>query len=113
VSGAAEGARVLAGEVRGLLEQLCSQPHWARVTILRLLETVESMAAKDEGVMMEIEDANGKPRSREDIEAALKYVVAEMIVNPMRMGASDTGPAVLHYMVIRELLLAELGRRSE
>lgn len=41
-----------------------------------------------------------------DLEAALRFVEAEMVVNPSRMGPNETGPAVMHYMVIRDALRA-------
>jgi hypothetical protein len=53
-------------------------------------------------------DANGKPRSTADLEAALKFVEAELMANPLRMGPKDTGPAVMHYLVIREVLKAAI-----
>ena len=56
-----------------------------------------------------MEDVTGKPRPKGDIAAALRFVEAEMLTNPMRMGPKDTGPAVMHYMVIREVLQSLLG----
>jgi hypothetical protein len=53
---------------------------------------------------MSIHDATGEPRPLRDLEAALRFVEAEMIVNPMRMGAKDTGPALIHLMTIRDAL---------
>ena len=41
-----------------------------------------------------------------DLEAALRFVEAEMVSDPMRMGPKDTGPATMHYIVIREALKA-------
>ena len=64
---------------------------------------------------VEMEDATGKPRPIADVEAALRWVEAEMIVNPTRMGPKDTGPAVMHLIVIRdvlrEYLIARVGDR--
>jgi len=53
---------------------------------------------------IEMEDATGTPRPARDIEAALKWAEAEIIHNPMRMGSANTGPAVMHLMVIRDVL---------
>ena len=58
---------------------------------------------------IEMKDVTGKPRSVEDIKAALKFVEAEMLANPMHMGPKDTGPAIVHYLVIREILQAMVG----
>lgn len=60
---------------------------------------------------IDFEDMNGRPRPVEDVAAALQFVTAEMVLNPTRMGPKNTGPATLHYAVIRELLIAELERR--
>jgi hypothetical protein len=57
-------------------------------------------------VSIEFEDQTGKPRPLRDLEAALAFVEAEMIANPTRMGPRDTGPAVMHYLVIRDALKA-------
>ncbi len=58
------------------------------------------------------EDDNGRPRPIDDLVAALKFVQAEIVTNPIRMGARNTGPAVMHLVVIREILVAELERRQ-
>lgn len=63
--------------------------------------------------MMEMKDVTGTPRPVEDIEAALKFTEAEMLTNPMRMGARDTGPAMMHLAVIRDVLRDELRRRGK
>ena len=60
----------------------------------------------------EFEDVTGAPRPARDIEAALRFVEAEMLTNPMRMGPRETGPAVMHYSVIRDVLLDALAARS-
>ena len=52
----------------------------------------------------DFKDVTGRPRPQRDIEAALKYVEAEMIDNPMKMGARNTGPAFIHLTVIRDVL---------
>jgi len=54
-------------------------------------------------------DVTGAPRPARDIEAALRFVEAEMLANPTRMGARDTGPAVIHLTVIRDVLRAALA----
>lgn len=56
----------------------------------------------------ELEDVSGTPRPKKDIEAALKFVNLEIIMNPMRMGPRDTGPAVMHFTVIRDVLISAL-----
>ena len=53
--------------------------------------------------MIEI-DANDTPRSLRELEAALAFVEAEMIINPGRMGPKNTGPALIHYVTIRDTL---------
>ena len=35
-----------------------------------------------------------------------------MVTSPTRMGPKDTGPALMHYMVIRDVLRAELKSRT-
>lgn len=69
-------------------------------------KNAERAAASGEVTM---EDVTGKPRPKGDLEAALRFVEAEMLASPMRMGAKDTGPAVMHYMVIREVLQAVIA----
>lgn len=60
---------------------------------------------------MDFEDVTGQPRSREDIEAALKCVLSEMIKNPMAM--SKTGePLMIHYIVIKDALQELLALRE-
>ena len=59
-----------------------------------------------------MKDATGEPRPLRDLLAALQFVEAEMVEGPMRMGARGTGPAVIHLMVIRELLREEIQRRN-
>ena len=56
---------------------------------------------------MSMVDMTGKPRSREDVEAALKFVEREMAYNPMARAADGT-PALIHYMTIRDALRAYL-----
>lgn len=62
---------------------------------------------------IEMKDVSGAPWPLRDLEAALAFVEAEMVVNPSRVGPKDTGPAVMHYMVIRDALKAfiALARR--
>ena len=60
----------------------------------------------------EFEDVTGKPRPIRDIQDALRFVEQEMLHNPMRMGPANTGPALMHYSVIRDILQDELARRS-
>ena len=62
--------------------------------------------ALEEMMGIEIDDANGRSWPLRDLEAALAFVEAEMVMNPARMGPKDTGPAVMHYMVIRDALRA-------
>lgn len=59
----------------------------------------------------EFEDVTGRPRSIQDIQDALRFVEQEMLHNPMRMGPTNTGPALIHYSVIRDILQDELARR--
>ena len=61
---------------------------------------------------MKVEDVTWTPRPTRDIEAALRFVEAEMVTSPTRMGPKDTGPALMHYMVIRDVLRAELKSRT-
>ena len=61
---------------------------------------------------MSMVDVTGQPRPIQDIEDALKFVEAEMIHNPVRMGPGKTGPALIHYSVIRDVLRDELKRRA-
>jgi hypothetical protein len=61
---------------------------------------------------MEMTDVTGTPRPVRDIEAALRFVEAEMVKNPTRMGPNDTGPALIHYSVVRDVLRAEVARRT-
>lgn len=53
---------------------------------------------------IEMEDVTGRPRPLADLERALRFVEAEIVCNPMRIGPKDTGPVLLHYMVIRDAL---------
>lgn len=53
-------------------------------------------------------DATGR-RLPMDIADALRFVEAEMAENPGHMGARNTGPAFLHYAVIRDVLRAALS----
>ncbi len=62
---------------------------------------------------LETEDLTGTPRPRRDILAALAFIEAEMLINPMRMGPRETGPAVMHCLVIREVLKAALETARE
>jgi hypothetical protein len=62
-------------------------------------------------VSVEVEDDSGRPRSERDIRAAINFVSAEMVANPMHMGAHDTGPAVIHYLTIRDALTELLALR--
>jgi len=57
---------------------------------------------------VEMKDVTGTPRPRRDIEAALKFVEADIVHNAMRMGPADTGPAIMHLTVIRDVLRAAL-----
>ena len=59
-----------------------------------------------------MKDVTGQPRPVRDIEAALKFIEAEMIHNPVRMGPSNTGPALIHYTVIRDVLRDALRTRK-
>jgi hypothetical protein len=61
---------------------------------------------------LDFEDATGKPRSAEDIAAALRFVSAELVTAPTRMGALGTGPAAIHLVVIRDVLREALARRG-
>ena len=54
-------------------------------------------------------DVSGQPRPLRDLEAALRFVEAEMVTNPMRMGPKDTGPVLMHYTVIRDALRAMIA----
>jgi hypothetical protein len=62
---------------------------------------------------VDLEDVSGTPRPVRDLLAALRFVEAELVSNPMRMGAQGTGPQALHLMVIREVLQAEICARRE
>jgi hypothetical protein len=55
---------------------------------------------------IETQGVTGRPWPLRDLEAALAFVNAEMVVNSGRMGPKDTGPAVMHYMGIRDALKA-------
>lgn len=58
--------------------------------------------------MIEEEEHTGRPRPREDVEAALACITREIVTNPLVM--SKTGePLVIHYLVIREILQAYLA----
>jgi len=65
-------------------------------------------------------DNTGKPRPKEDIEAALKALTTEVVRNPMAI-LKDGSPALMHYIVVidamRELLIlrgaAEILRRYD
>ena len=59
-----------------------------------------------------MEDATGKPRPVADVEAALRWANAELVVNPTRMGPKDTGPAAMHLIVIRDVLREYLITRG-
>jgi len=60
--------------------------------------------------MIEMKDANGEPRSREDVKAALNCIEREIVERPL--GLSSRGePLLMHYIVIREILLAYLAPR--
>jgi hypothetical protein len=61
---------------------------------------------------LEIKDVTGEPRPTRDIEAALRWVEAEMVQNPTRMGPGMTGPAIMHLMVVRDVLRDTLHERS-
>lgn len=61
---------------------------------------------------VEIKDVTGEPRPTRDIEAALRWVEAEMADNPMRIRPRSTGRALMHLAVIRDVLYVELARRS-
>lgn len=61
--------------------------------------------------MVEFEDANGRPRPNEDLVAAVKCLETEMVKNPMAM-AKNGEPLLIHYVVIRDVLIAELKRRG-
>lgn len=56
-----------------------------------------------------MEDVTGQPRPERDVDAALKFVEREMIYNPLAK-ASDGTPALIHYMVIRDVLRDYLVR---
>jgi len=59
---------------------------------------------------MEFKDVTGTPRPTRDIEAALRCIESEMVKNPLAM--SKTGePLLIHYMVIRDVLIATLKER--
>jgi hypothetical protein len=61
---------------------------------------------------MEFNDVTGTPRPTRDIEAALRCIESEMIKNPMAM--SKTGePLLIHYTVIRDVLIEVLSKRPE
>ncbi len=60
----------------------------------------------------EFVDVTGTPRPLRDIEDALRFVEAEMAANPVRMGARDTGPAVIHLYTIRDVLLEVMKIRG-
>lgn len=57
--------------------------------------------------MIEEEDQNGRPRPREDIEAALDCITREIVERPMAL-SSRGEPLAIHYIVIREILQAYL-----
>jgi len=61
--------------------------------------------------MVDMIDVTGQPRPTRDIEAALRFVEAEMLASPGRMGPRDTGPALIHYTVIRDVLRVALARK--
>lgn len=63
--------------------------------------------------MIESEDVSGRPRPLRDIEAALRFVEADMIANMTRMGPATTGPAVIHLVTIRDALRELVGLRAE
>ena len=54
-----------------------------------------------------MEDARGKPRPREDYQAALDCISSEIVRNPMAM-AKDGQPLMIHYIVMIELLKERL-----
>lgn len=56
-------------------------------------------------------DVTGTPRSTCDIIAALKCIENEMVRNPLAM-AKDGSPLLIHYTVIRDVLVAELVKRN-
>jgi hypothetical protein len=61
-----------------------------------------------------MEDANGKLRPREDYQAAFDCITREIVHNSMAL-AKDGQPLMMHYIVIREVLmdfLAALDKRE-
>lgn len=61
--------------------------------------------------MVNDEDVTGQPRPTRDIEAALRFVEADMMRDPIRM-VEGHGPALIHYAVIRDVLREALARRG-
>lgn len=59
---------------------------------------------------MKMEDVSGQPRPERDIVDALRFVEAEMMAHPTRMGPSNT--AAIHYMTIRDALRELLELRK-
>jgi hypothetical protein len=59
---------------------------------------------------VDFKDVTGTPRPARDIQTALAFVESEMVKNPMRM-VEGHGPAVIHYMVIRDVLRDALNQR--
>jgi hypothetical protein len=57
-------------------------------------------------------DATGLPRPARDIEAAIRFIKADMLASFTRMGAGDTGPAAIHYVTILDALKELLARRE-
>ncbi len=58
--------------------------------------------------MLDMEDHTGRPRPREEVEAALRCIEREIVERPM--GLSSNGePLLMHYIVIREILMGYLA----
>jgi hypothetical protein len=56
-------------------------------------------------------DSTGTPRPTRDIIDALKCIENEMLRNPTAL-AKDGAPLLIHYIVIRDVLVGELVRRK-
>lgn len=52
---------------------------------------------------MDFDDRTGKPRSLDEVEAALKFLDREVVHNPLGK-ASDGSPILFHYLTIRDVL---------
>jgi hypothetical protein len=60
---------------------------------------------------MEFKDVTGTPRPPRDIEAALRCIESEMVKNPLAM-SKTVEPLLIHYTVIRDVLIAALKERA-